>query len=87
MITKEQFGLWKQNPATKWFFEFLQAKQDFLKSSALEQWIDGKPWPETVRGQIIELDEAIHIDRAAILAFYGIEEIEEDGVKPESHSR
>lgn len=85
MITKEQFGLWKHEPVTKWFFEFLKDKREFMKSQALEQWLNDSAWPETVRGQIIELDEIANIERAAILAFYGIEE-EESGTKPESHS-
>ena len=74
MITKEQFGLWKHEPVTKWFFEFLMQKQKFMKSAALDEWLGGKAWPETVRGQIIELDEIVNIERATILAFYGIEE-------------
>lgn len=74
MITKEQFGLWKHEPVTKWFFEFLKAKQAFMKSAALDEWLAGKSWPETIRGQIIELDEIVNIERATILAFYGIEE-------------
>jgi hypothetical protein len=74
VISKEQFNLWKHEPVTKWFFEFLKAKQEFMKSAALEQWVGGSPWPETVRGQIIELDEIANIEQSAILAFYGIEE-------------
>jgi hypothetical protein len=82
--TKEQFGLWKHEPVTKWFFEFLRSKQEFLKKSALDQWLASSAWPETVRGQIIELDEIANIERAEILAFYGIEEKENDGTEPES---
>jgi hypothetical protein len=85
LITKEQFGLWKHEPVTKWFFEFLRNKQEFLKTQALDQWLASSAWPETVRGQIIELDEIANIERAAILAFYGnIEEKESDGAEPKS---
>lgn len=70
MITKEQFGLWKHEPATRWFFQFLRDKQAFLKSAALEQWLNSATWPETVRGQIIELDETINLEHEAIVHFY-----------------
>jgi hypothetical protein len=83
-ITKEQFGLWKHEPVTKWFLEFLNAKKEFLKSAALDEWLAGKAWPEAIRGQIIELEEIANVDRSAILAFYGIEEKEDDGFKSES---
>jgi len=87
VITKEQFNLWKHDPVSKWFFEFLRAKQEFLKSAALDQWLAASTWPETVRGQIIELSEIASIERAEILAFYGIEEKEDDGTKPEGSER
>lgn len=86
MITREQFGLWKHEPVTKWFFEFLKDKQAFLKSAALEQWLNNSAWPETVRGQLIELDEIANVERATIMAFYGIEEKEENESRTESHS-
>jgi hypothetical protein len=70
MITREQFGLWKHEPVTKWFFEFLRDKQAFLKSAALEQWLNSAQWPETVRGQIIELSEILETSHDAIQAFY-----------------
>lgn len=69
-ITKEQFGLWKHEPVTKWFFEFLRAKQEFLKSAALDEWLNARPWPETVRGQIIELQQILELPHEAIEAFY-----------------
>lgn len=70
MITKEQFGLWKHEPVTKWFFEFLRNKQEFLKASALDQWLANSAWPETVRGQIIELEEVLQTDTEVIETFY-----------------
>lgn len=84
MISKEQFGLWKHEPVTKWFFEYLKAKNQFMKSTAMDEWLSGRPWPEAIRGQIIELEEIANIERAAILAFYGIEEKEDDGIESES---
>lgn len=79
MITREQFALWKHEPATKWFFEFLQEKQKFLMDAAVQQWIGGNAWPEAVRGQIIELDEIAQIQHEAIVSFYK----EQDGTESE----
>ena len=83
MITKEQYGLWKHDPVSKWFFEFLRDKQAFLKASALDQWLANSAWPETVRGQIIELDEVIHLEHQAIQEFYR----KDDGTEPEGSER
>ena len=70
-LTKEQFGLWKHEPVTQWFFDYLINKQAFLKSAALEMWLsDPKSLSETVRGQIIELEEMIELPYDAIEAFY-----------------
>lgn len=70
-ITKEQFGLWKHEPATKWFFDYLINKRAYLRSAALEIWLaDPSKLSETVRGQIIELDEIADLPWDAIEAFY-----------------
>jgi hypothetical protein len=70
VITKEQFGLWKHEPVTKWFFDYLINKRAFLKSAALDQWLNNATWPETVRGQIIELEEITTLPFEAIEEFY-----------------
>lgn len=79
-MTKEQYGLWKHEPVTRWFFDYLINKQAFLRSASLEMWLsDPKSLSETVRGQIIELDEIIELPFEAIEAFYQErEEIQED---------
>lgn len=82
MITREQYGLWKHEPVTKWFLEFLRDKQAFLKSAALDQWLQSSEWPETVRGQIIELQEIAELPFDAIEAFY---QETRNGTEPESH--
>jgi hypothetical protein len=83
VITKEQYGLWKHEPVTKWFFDYLISKRAFLKSAALEMWLsDPKNLSETVRGQIIELEEICDLPFEAIEAFYQErEEIQEDASK------
>lgn len=69
MITREQFGLWKHEPITKLFFDYLRKKEEFLKTAATEQWLAGSGWPETVRGQIIELQEVCDLPFEAIEEF------------------
>lgn len=73
-MTKEQYGLWKHEPVTQWFLNYLINKQAFLKSAALEQWVAGSQdfanINQTVRGQIIELEEIIELPFEAIEAFY-----------------
>lgn len=69
-MTKEQYGLWKHEPVTKWFFDYLVAKQNFLKKTAQEMWLDGTEPSQAVRGQIIELQEMIDLPFEAIEAFY-----------------
>lgn len=73
-ITKEQFGLWKHEPITKWFLNYLINKRAFLKSVALENWLAGScsfaNVDQTVRGQIIELEEICDLPFEAIEEFY-----------------
>ena len=69
-MTKEQYGLWKHEPVTKWFFDYLIAKQAFLKTTAQEMWLDGQEPSQAVRGQIIEIQEIIDLPFEAITAFY-----------------
>lgn len=81
-VTKEQFGLWKHEPVTKFFFKFLRDKTEFMTRRATEQWLDGKAWPETVRGQIIELIEVLATEYEFIEEFYK----ESDVTKPEGNT-
>lgn len=73
-ISKEQFGLWKHEPVTRWFLDYLINKRAFLKSAALENWLAGSKSfgdiNQTVRGQIIELEEICDLPFEAIEAFY-----------------
>jgi hypothetical protein len=73
-ISKEQFGLWKHEPVTKWFFDYLINKRAFLRSAALENWVAGSQsfgdMNQTVRGQIIELEEITDLPFEAIEEFY-----------------
>lgn len=81
MITKEQFGLWKHEPVTRWFFDYLLNKHAFLRSTALEQWVAGSQSfadiNQAVRGQIIELEEICNLPWEAIEEFYKERDINE----------
>lgn len=70
LVTKEQYGLWKHEPVSQWFFTFLRNKAEFLTKQAADSWLDGKPWPDSVRGQIIELIEILALEHEYIEAFY-----------------
>jgi hypothetical protein len=81
-LTKEQYGLWKHEPVTRWFFDYLIAKQAFLKTTAQEMWLNGTEPSQAIRGQIIELQEMIDLPFEAIEIFY--QEKENDGTESES---
>lgn len=81
MITKEQFNLWKHDPASKFFFGFIKDKRAFLIDRVSEMWVDGAEVPPAVRGQVIELGEIASLEFEAIEAFYKTEE--EDGAEPQ----
>ena len=82
MITKEQFGLWKHEPVTKWFMEYIAAKHDLVKQVAMERWYEGSSdfhkVSDTLRGQAIELEQIRDLPYEAIKEFF------DDGTKPES---
>jgi hypothetical protein len=86
-VTKEQFNLWKHDPVSKWFFNYLVNKRAFLKSAAIDIWMaDPKNLSETVRGQVIELEEICDLSHEMIEAFYQ-ERQEIHGTDPESSER
>lgn len=73
-ITKEDYQQWRHDPVSKVFLRFLEDKREFLKAAALEHWVNGnKSFAEmndTVRGQIVELDEIANLPFEAIDEFY-----------------
>lgn len=74
MISKSEYQEWRHHPATKDFLQFIRDKRDFLKAAALDQWVNGVEsfanCNQTVRGQIIELDELAELPFEAISEFY-----------------
>lgn len=75
---KEQFNLWKHDPVTKLFIQFLQDKRKYLIDFAAEQWVGGSDtfaqMNQTVRGQVVELGEIAELEFGTIEAFYKPEE-------------
>ena len=41
-VTREQFGLWRQNPVTQTVYRFLEAYRDMVRQEHLERWEQGK---------------------------------------------
>lgn len=85
-ITKEQFNLWKHDPVSKLFFEFLRDKRKFLIDYASGAWVDGAEVPPAVRGQVIELGEIADLQFEAVEAFYKAQR-EESGSESEDSER
>jgi len=86
-ISKEDYQGWKHDQVSKIVLKFLADKQEYLKQAALESWVAGsKSFAEcsdTVRGQIIELDEMINLPFEAMTEFY---RKEEDGDNSINHT-
>src|SRR6267154_2680186 len=80
-ISKEDYQGWKHDQVSKVVLKFLADKQKYLKEAALESWVAGSKsfadCNQTVRGQIIELDEVINLPFEALIEFYRKEEDDE----------
>ncbi len=77
-ISKEDYQAWRHQAVTKVILQFLADKQSFIKTAALEQWVNGADTftssNQTVRGQIIELQEIIDLPFEAVVEFYQSQE-------------
>jgi hypothetical protein len=73
-ISKEDYQAWKHHEVSKIVLKFLADKQEYLKQAALDSWVSGSQsfadCNQTVRGQIIELNEIIELPFEAMQAFY-----------------
>ncbi len=45
-ITREQYALWRNSPATQTVFAFLRSYRDLVKSEHLERWEQGNLEPQ-----------------------------------------
>ena len=87
-MTREDYNSWRHELVTRSVLQFLRDKQEYIKHTALESWVMGSDQfasiNQTVRGQIIELQEMIDLPFEAIEAFY--KEKEENGTESEGTS-
>ena len=69
-ITKEQFGEWRQHPATQFFLRYLADWRSDLERGQFNFWLDGGQLSDAIRGQInlVKDIEDLHFD--AIQKFY-----------------
>lgn len=74
MITKEQYGEWRNHPATLFFRKFLKDRREALIHSAQEVWLNNpkafEQEGETARGRVLELFEVEDIAYEIIQTFY-----------------
>jgi hypothetical protein len=72
MITKEQYGEWRNHPATQFFRQFLKDRADMLIQAGTEAWLNGDASFERdeARGRIRELLEVETVNYDTIAVFY-----------------
>lgn len=76
-IAEQDFNAWKHHPVTKLFLRYTKDKREFIEKTAIQTWkTTGGIINETMRGQVIELEEIESIDFIVLQMFYGA--IEED---------
>ena len=73
-VTKEQFGEWRNHPATQFFRQFLKDRAKALGENAHESWLNS---PEMfardsaeARARILELIEIENVSFSQIETFY-----------------
>lgn len=74
MISKEQYGEWRNHPATLFFRQFLKDRRDALIHGATEAWLNDITSFEAdsreARGRIRELFEVEDVAYEIIQSFY-----------------
>jgi hypothetical protein len=74
VINKEQFGIWKSHPATRFFLKYVRDFRESGESTAMSLWLDGskefKDMAEFLRGQITTMREIEDLSFDAIDNFY-----------------
>ena len=70
MISKEQYGEWKNHPATLFFRKFLRDRREHLIHSASESWLNSGTVAEVDRGRILELFDVEDVPYDVIEVFY-----------------
>ena len=70
MISKEQYGEWKNHPATLFFRQFLKDRREHLIHMASEHWLNTGFVTEVDRGRILELFDVEEVPFDVIEIFY-----------------
>lgn len=72
MITREQYGEWRNHPATQFFRKFLKDRADSLIHAGTEAWLNGDDSfaRDEARGRIRELLEVEDVNYDTIAVFY-----------------
>lgn len=70
MITKEQYGEWRNHPATLFFRQFLKDRRESLIRQTTETWLNTGEYSDIARGRILELFEAEDVPHEVISQFY-----------------
>ena len=82
MITREQYGEWRNHPATQFFRQFLKDRANDLTVAATEAWLNGDDTfaNQEARGRIRELLEVETVNYDTVMSFY--QERESDAATP-----
>jgi len=72
MITREQYGEWRNHPATQFFRQFLKDRADSLIHAGTEAWLNNDTafQKDEARGRIREALELEDIHYDTIAVFY-----------------
>ena len=72
MITREQYGEWRNHPATQFIRQFLKDRANDLTVAATEAWLNGDEAfaNQEARGRIRELLEVETVNYDTIATFY-----------------
>ncbi len=72
MITREQYGEWRNHPATQFYRQFLKDRADSLIHAGTEAWLNGDKTFENdeARGRVRELLEVEALNYDTVAVFY-----------------
>ena len=72
MITREQYGEWRNHPATQFFRQFLKDRADSLIQAGTEAWLNADETfqRDEARGRIREALEIEDVSYDTISTFY-----------------
>lgn len=86
-LSETAYALWRHNPVTAAFLQFLDDQAEAYADAAKDLWIAGRLAdpnapagmnPEMLRGRYLALTELRDLDLATLKAFYEVAEPEQD---------